>query len=74
MQDRFGKICCTDNANRVTGTEQAHDVAEILGVRADNDRYPMLRGLKNVVAAGRHKAASDDGEISQSVQVGKLAD
>src|SRR6266404_632819 len=63
-----------DDAERVLGLEEPDDVAEILGVVADDDGDAVTGGLDDVVAAPGNQAAAHKCDVSQAVDGRQFAD
>src|SRR4030088_2013871 len=64
----------SNDADRVAAGKEVDDVAKILVVVAGHNGNAIERGLKNVVSASRHQAATDECDGSQRIERSQLPD
>ena len=73
LQDGCGQRLRSDNSQRIGFAEDFDDVAEVFGVRSDENWRSELRGFQHVVSTARHQASADKRQIGKLVQAGQLA-
>src|SRR6202042_833551 len=73
IHEHEGQVRRIHNSQGVAIPKRLHDIAKILGVRADHDCCSILCRFDDVVTTAWNQASADEGDVGEGVERSKFS-